>query len=396
MTKKEKTCWRLAPCHVCDIEGTTSWLEEMAKTGLFLTEDGFFAGFGKFKKGKPKKVRYRLNAAKESTGLLSDNGGKPNDEELEFFEENGWKYITNRGEFNIYMTDDSSVPEIDTDSVVQSIAIEKVKKSRFSNSFCLVMWMVIYPILRLRASLIRTFIGIGLWLSIFGVLIVILLICLSARKVIYLGKLQKQLKDGTGIDYRKNWKKKEKFNKIIPFFTGALIVLWVIFFVFAEKADKNRKVALSDYTGEIPFATMTDLADGEFIPDDWFDYMNKISVKSDILAPTVIDFNQTGSVKLSDGKTLQGGLSVEYYETVSPWFSKQIASEMVRYDKIENRKYFSEMETPNVDADAIYAYSAIFPTVVIVDGCKVMRVEFYQTSGDYEMPLSQWVEVFTR
>jgi hypothetical protein len=124
--------------------------------------------------------------------------------------------------------------------------------------------------------------------------------------------------------------------------------------------------------------------------------MNKISVKSDILAPTVIDFNQTGSVKLSDGKTLQGGLSVEYYETVSPWLAKQIASEMVRYDKIENRKYFSEMETPNVDADAIYAYSAIFPTVVIVDGCKVMRVEFYQTSGDYEMPLSQWAEVFTR
>lgn len=392
--KKKKTL-RLSPCPAHDIERTTSWLENMALDGLFLTEDGFFAGFGIFEKGTPKKVRYRLNAANKSTSMWSDNMGKPDEEELSLIEDSGWRYVANRGDFNIYMTEDVSAGEINTDPYVQSIAINKIRKNRVSSLISLLFWILLWPLFRIRFCIVMTAVTIGTWLTLFGVLLIIWEIYLSASKVVYFSKLQKRLENGDSLDYKKNWKRTAFVNKVMPFLSWLLIILWIVLLLIAKEADDERKIDIADYDGEIPFATMEDLGKGVFVPSSWnFDYMNKIKVNSDLLAPTIISFDQTGSVELPDGRLLEGGLSVDYYETISPWLAREIARELRSYDKKNNHKYYDDIDCPELDADAVYAYTALFPTVVIVDGCKVIHVTFYQTSPTYDMPLSEWAEIF--
>ena len=58
--EEKKTYYRLVPCPSYDVEGIESWLEDLAEEGLFLTNDGFFCGFGFFHKEEPKKVKYRF------------------------------------------------------------------------------------------------------------------------------------------------------------------------------------------------------------------------------------------------------------------------------------------------------------------------------------------------
>ena len=44
--KPGRRCLRPVPCPDYDVEGMESWLSDMSARGLFLTEDGFFAGLG--------------------------------------------------------------------------------------------------------------------------------------------------------------------------------------------------------------------------------------------------------------------------------------------------------------------------------------------------------------
>ena len=46
--EERKRAYRLAPCPAYDIEGTESWLEDMAEKGLVLSGDGFFCRGGVF------------------------------------------------------------------------------------------------------------------------------------------------------------------------------------------------------------------------------------------------------------------------------------------------------------------------------------------------------------
>ena len=67
--KRQSTrVWRFPPCPAYDVEATESWLQSMAAQGLHLSEDGFFAGFACFDRGKPKQTRYRLEAAPGAAG----------------------------------------------------------------------------------------------------------------------------------------------------------------------------------------------------------------------------------------------------------------------------------------------------------------------------------------
>lgn len=84
-----KRVYRLVPCPWYDVEGIESWLESMAKEGLFLRKEAFFGGFTSFEQGEPKPVRYRLEAAQRSTSFLSESGGEPDAEAVEISGELG-------------------------------------------------------------------------------------------------------------------------------------------------------------------------------------------------------------------------------------------------------------------------------------------------------------------
>ena len=51
--EERKRAYRLAPCPAYDIEGTESWLEDMAEKGLVLSGDGFLPGWRVFGRLNP-------------------------------------------------------------------------------------------------------------------------------------------------------------------------------------------------------------------------------------------------------------------------------------------------------------------------------------------------------
>ena len=105
--------------------------------GIECNESGFFAGIAIFEKGTPKSVRYRLEAAPQSTSIWSDHEGKPEEEALTLASTCGWEYVASRGEFYIYTSGDPAAQELHTDPMVQALALDLVRKRERSSLFSL-------------------------------------------------------------------------------------------------------------------------------------------------------------------------------------------------------------------------------------------------------------------
>ena len=124
--ERERYAYRLPPCPAYDIAGVENWLSDLAEEGLFLTKDGFFAGFAIFEYKAPQKAKYRLEAAQKKPGMWSDDG-EPDQDQLELSEKYSWEYIAKRGDFFIYRSLDPSARELNTDPDVQALALNTVK-----------------------------------------------------------------------------------------------------------------------------------------------------------------------------------------------------------------------------------------------------------------------------
>lgn len=147
--EKNHTVYRLPPCPVYDVEGTESWLSDLAREGLMLEKDGFFAGFMSFQRTTPRTAQYRLEAIQKLNGLLSDGFEAPSDEALELSEKYGWEYLLKYGDFHIYRSFGFPARELNTDPDVQAMALNKVRKRQRNAA----IWSVIHLIILLFCCL---------------------------------------------------------------------------------------------------------------------------------------------------------------------------------------------------------------------------------------------------
>lgn len=142
-----RTVYRRPPCPSYDVEGTEAWLTDLAREGLLLESDGFFAGFAAFEKTAPTRVKYRLEAAQKHASLWSEDGGEPDEAQVELCAQYRWEYVARHGQFYIYRSDDPSARELNTDPKVQALALNAVKKRLVSDLTSLLVWTVLYPLL---------------------------------------------------------------------------------------------------------------------------------------------------------------------------------------------------------------------------------------------------------
>ena len=87
---------------------------------------------------------------------------------------------------------------------------------------------------------------------------------------------------------------------------------------------------------------------------------------------------------------------MEYYRARWPWLARRLAKEYQNMDKTRNRKYYGELDCPSagqLGVDYAAAYTALFPTVVLVKDDVMLRVYFYQTRQP-ALPLAEWAAVF--
>jgi len=179
----------------------------------------------------------------------------------------------------------------------------------------------------------------------------------------------------------------------------AVTVICLLLNVWGRHILYEDRVSLDSYSGEIPFATISDFAGPG--SSDYRNTMSGVMVGSvntvmewsDWLAPRCIDFNEHAQITLSDGNVLKGGLYVEYFETVSPWVARLIAKDYNRIDRL--KRGYEPIDAPNLNADFVTAYYSKlhFPVILIQKDNIVVRAFFYQTSESYMMELEDWAGI---
>lgn len=396
-TAKKKTAYRLPPCPWYDIEGTQSWLESMAEEGLTLSEEGFSDGLLRFDVGEKVRVRVRLDAAPQDTGLFS-SGNEPDKEAVEIAEAAGWKYLRKYGQFYVYMTADENAPELNTDPAVQGMALDAVRKRERSSSFTLLFWLIVYPVLTLFGYPVMTMVAVlGVPIAALGLLVCILEISGTVKKLLHLRRLKKRLAEGEALDMRKNWRRGANRYRVVQLAGWILLIAWLVLLVrgWGEDISDAGKIPLQEYTGTIPCATMEDMGiPGSFELDETGYGGSEIKVWSSLLAPTAVQLRQYGSVTLMDGRKVEGVLYIEYYETASPWLARQLAREQQQYNKKHWKSRYAELALPELGVDYQAAYMNIHPTVILAEDHKVMSVGFLQWHEGDEMPVEEWAAFF--
>lgn len=397
---KRRQIYRLPPCPAYDVEAMESWLSEQAEQGLFLIHDGFFAGVAAFAPGEPRPAKYRLEAAQKSTSMWAEDGGEPDPQQVALSEKYAWEYVAKRGDFYIYRSFDPGAREFNTDPQVQAIALRAVRKRQRGNAFTLLWWVIAYPLFFCCTRPLATIIWMQTWLFLLASAFIFWLVADQISALHALRKLTRRLQAGECLQTDKDWRKgarryhgKRAFKLLL-----GMLLLGIFLQQWSASLLDEDKVQLDDYSGVIPFATMLDFAgdeDADYRMTMLGNGFNTIREWSDLLAPRCIDYAEQAAITLPDGRVLDGGYYVDYYQTKSPAIARLLAREF--YHAASREENFTRIDTTQIaaDCDRLYAYydALRFPTVVIWKNCIVVRAFFYQTSQDDIIPLSEWVEL---
>lgn len=377
---------RLIPCADYDIEGLQSYFEEMAAKGLHLKKDGIFAYFASFERGEPREARYRMDVKEKRSPIMDGDNGRPTDEQIELCGELGWEYVDSIGAFHIFRTYDAAAPELNTDAALQSIAARRIVRSQKDSVLVLCFWLLIYPVLKLDGLLLPTMFTVGTDVMLLAFIIDIWWIAGSIARLIYLSRIKKRLEAGESIVRRV---KRSSARYIAPRIVFAVLAAATVCLFIARwsEADKGR-IPLEEYAGELQFATIADIVPGKY-ERMGFPVTDGIQVRSDILAPVVIDFREYAAVTVSGGKAFSGGLLIDYYETVSPRLARATAEELLLNARLKRHYTPIELADTGADMQAAYYDEVHMPTVILQKGSRVIKATLYQT-GEYTISMDEW------
>lgn len=394
--EEKKTYYRLIPCPAYDVEGMESWLEDLAEKGLFLTEDGFFCGFGFFHREEPRSAKYRLQASEVQGGFLSD-GDEPEKEQQEISEALGWEFVARRGEFYIYRSMSEDVRELNTDPEVQALTLKMVQKRQNSSFFNCIFWMVVFPLIRgSKAAFIAPMLYMKSWFYLFGALLVLWFFVDSIRAAVYYTRLRKKLKNGEKPNREKNWKKRawqypaKIVLRIVLYCTWVFIVLGNI----GRDVLFEDTIPLSEYTGNPPFATMEDIAPGQSYELQSVRYFNTVTEWSDLLAPVNFIWEEYAEVQVSKDRAVSGLWDINYHELKWEWMAKLVAKDYMRMDRERDFEILGELDL-GVDYAVAYIDDIHMEKVILVHGNKVLQGTFHEYSGEQEnyFTLEEWAKI---
>lgn len=357
--------YRLPPCPSYDVERLESWLQDMAKEGLVLEPEGEVFGFFGFTRTHPQCIRYRLQPKPEG----DDGGIVPDAEARDTAAEFGWEFVDSYGSFYIYRTADPLAREMDTDLEVQAIALKNVKKgfwtriiSEFFSIFC-------FSIILHNAGPIRFLVSLPPIYSLALVLLPVSTLISILLRTMHVRRLQRKLRENIPLDHNIPW------QPGIPA-QWARRILWLAVMALAFAVVLNgcsrwveEDTSLSQYPGDAPFVTLSDLAE-EYEPENFLDFYNTYEAASTPLAETVLEWREYACIRVDGVEYPAAALVVNYFETASPWLAEQLARELLR--SAEKERFYGKLEAPELDVDFCAAYTKVYPTILICQGNTVI------------------------
>ena len=389
-----KYAHRFPPCPIYDVEGIESWLEELAKQGLILTKGGLFCGFAEFEKVEPKAMRYRLQPWPKKRKLTDDAG--PSAEAVELAEEYGWTYLCDMGEYAVFACEDPNARELDTDPQVQAENFRHAYKRKRNTVIGNTVFLLLVLGLICWLGPVSYELSKPVWYIAVTDLVWLVYPFVAFHEMKHLRMLKEKLSLGDPLFRKKDWKKGRYLHWLSAAFSVLLysaLLTGTIVENFVEWED-NYWQPVAEYTGDLPFATMEDLAGGGTLDSrTWAtDSNNEIAIRSTLLAETQMRFEQYGDI-VQNGKTVvDGALQVNYYDLRTEWLAKALFREILHGATLSNGKYdkYQPLDIPALPVDQAAAYSAPYPILLMQQGTEVIEIQFTQFSQKLAIPLDQW------
>lgn len=389
--KDTKSVHRIIPCPDYDVTGVESWLSYMAEQGYILRDGGVFRGIAAFDRCEPEKVRYRLQPAQKGF-VIYDNDG-PSDDEVELNGAFGWKYVAKYGVFHIYRADDIDAREMDTDPEVQAMAMNSLHRSQRFNIIWMSIWIIVYLAIVFTSQPFLSMVNRGSLISIALVLCVIIFIVTGLVKAVSLYRLRRKILDGEDLGSGTNWKKGARIYTVkVVIGVIAYVAMTVLgcMFILSDGADRNQ-MSISEYQGEVPFRTITDLALCDDIEkvDNVDDDENTISEWSDILWPENYKIYEYGDIVYTDGNTYYGGLVITYHEVKNEWLADKLYQAYMQ--RAKHQPDYEKIDVKIAGLDDVDAYWDGSESVIMRKDEKLIVASFYMSGGNRrDDDLSEW------
>lgn len=376
--------YRLPPCPAYDIPAMESWLEDMAARGLHLAPDGFFGGFVSFEEGPPRREKFRLEATATNKGLFSEEYD-PETDAVEMHRQMGWVYRARRDQFHIYSAADPNAPELNTDPQVQAITMAALTKYLWKSLRSTLILVVLYALLYFGDAIVTGSIYLGTWRVALLAGLLLWALVRQMRALVVLTRFRRQLQNGEPLPHRSDYRSRD-LRYLLS--SAARKVLWAVLAVslvayLLPIMTEEPYVALDDKS--FPFATLEDIYPGAEVDRRNGILESKVYSWSDPLAPECHDFSEYAEVT-HEGQRFDCYLTVTYHRTRWEWTARILARELVSQsganlpEQTADRLFGKEPVIPTElvlpDADyAVYFFrSRNEPTLVIQEGCTVLRV----------------------
>lgn len=387
----KETVYRLVPCPCYDVEACESWLTDMAAQGLFVEALG--RTLARFHRGLPQTVRYRLTAARLKGGWLDVVPSEPLSAEKALYAEYGWEFICSQQEFFLYACRNPQAPELHTDPAVQALSLKMARKSAWWALIGGIAVLVVQFALNGQGRLARLFVEMPLlsccmYLYFFGALF------LAFRDLYNILRFSRRLRGGYVPDHRKNWHPTAWVYRIsrgvttCSFFLAILVGFSILVQTDASEPTKN-------YQGPLPFATLQDLTDGTLVQDE--DSYNTLEVRSSLLAPTILEYRESGVILQGTEPPWDTSLTVQYFDTRAPWLAQLLVNDLHKERSILADEPQLLPDLPGMDT--AYGYSGkdgVFRQLILVQGGRILSVLWIDPDGtqNFDRLAPRFAEVF--
>ena len=388
-----KSVHRIIPCPDYDVTGVESWLSYMAEQGYILRDGGVFRGIAAFDRCEPEKVRYRLQPAQKGF-VLYDNDG-PDDDEVELNGAFGWKYVAKYGSFHIYRADDIDAREMDTDPEVQAMAMNALHRGQRFNIIWMSIWIILYLVLIFTSQPFLSMVNRGSLISIALVLCVIIFIVTGLVKAVSLYRLRRKILEGDSLGSGTNWRKGARIytvKAVVGIIAYVAMIVFGCMFILSDGVDR-KQMPLSEYQGEVPFQTITDLVSCSDIRnvDNVDDDVNTISKWSDILWPENYKVYEYGDVVYTDGNICHGGLVITYHEAKNEWLADELYQAYVQ--RAKHQSDYEKIDMKIAGLDDVDAYWDGSESVIMRKGRRLIVASFYMSGENrHEGDLEEWAD----
>ena len=236
------TVYKLIPVDFVDVDRFEGWAEDMARRGLYLHHLTPFL-FAAFQRGEPAPVRYRLEPRGSFWSRESQN----------YCRSLGWEFVFHVGRwFDLYRNDDPEAPELHTDPVVHSYALDRISRSlRILTAVLVLCFVGELAVLLLPYLLSETPVLLLLDVSVIAtlsILVLLLLLWVEFRSLGSFFRLRRRLREGI-VPGRRSWRSTGRWNLGLLLFDLVLLAALIASPLVLRSVEWEGELA----TAERPF-----------------------------------------------------------------------------------------------------------------------------------------------